>query len=989
MEIENLDRILTELEGVPPQEAVPLLHKHFNGDIKKISTVQALLKANEKLTVDITDSLGFYANKVSSSFEPSKFIGQYFGHWQAIEIIHASDKSIILRGEQQRESYTQVVAIKISTPSYDLFAGAKGASRQAQYMAKLKDNNVVIFHTAGVTDDGISYLVMEDLPNGDVVAFSEKEQLTLTQRLYLFRQVLLGVKKMHLKGVNHKDLKPSNIIMSVDNIPKIIDFDHSLATTDDFHDEHEYLHIPGLTKDYASPEQLEGDTNIDSLSDIFSLGRILFEIIFGFKHVEACHANFSDVLLKKYPRTTRVVELKAIIDKATHTSKDDGMRYQSADAFIADIELYLSGERIVEAYAKRASPLYKAGHYLRKYWVALLTLTLIAFVITVSIYNAFEERNEKIQTQKMFLSSSDPRSLESQMQFKIAAERAFNKSSSNDEEYFQELIGFGDAYYGQGLGGEALKFFEKAYRLFPKKLSKNRIIATTKLALAYYSLANTVKAVEIIGPYVEYIFKANLENPYLIELLLAAVEIEMRSVDKVFDKYQIDSYMVQEVLSNISLANFTDEKIKNIIRVNVYLYKVTLAYSAIDGDLSTKRAFISDEQFDSNVKPVLFKIRSDIEAALTLIQEGGLITHLKPLLYLWRGYIESELTYYDSADTYMDIGIKGTIEIFGEDHPRTVLAYIKQYGMYRYRDPVKALEAANKAYQSAIGPKNKQYGWSYYGWNILFDARLNVGDVKGVLAIYNDAINEIIPDIATVPNTKIDTSTRFAFDVSYFYSIFLKHDLQKYYEAGLLLEKEYAQRDPDPEDGPDIAFARINAAIYVKPPEDTIDDILTYIDVYDKDLYLLDNEKVTLGIQVAEYCMTNTLCSPRPIIEKAISLVSWSSWDGRVSIEKLQHYYRIANILIHLGDYERAKEFLIEVKPILERLPVRDNSHIAFYYYVSGKAQFMSGQYLSAQSSIEVALTSAKSIFGNDSVFTQDVLQLQKDINIKLTKDGA
>src|SRR5204863_6716369 len=159
------------------------------------------------------------------------------------------------------------------------------AERQA--LALMDHPNIARVLEAGTTENGSPYFVMELVPGIAITEYCDQNRLTTRQRLELFVQVCNAVQHAHQKGIIHRDLKPTNVLVTlVDGkpVPKVIDFGIAKATTQSLTARTLFTHTGALigTPEYMSPEQAQtSGLDVDTRTDIYSLGVILYELLTG------------------------------------------------------------------------------------------------------------------------------------------------------------------------------------------------------------------------------------------------------------------------------------------------------------------------------------------------------------------------------------------------------------------------------------------------------------------------------------------------------------------------------------------------------------------------------------------------------------------------------------------------------------------------------------------------------------------------------------
>ncbi|MHC4439782.1 MAG: serine/threonine protein kinase [Planctomycetota bacterium] len=189
---------------------------------------------------------------------------------------------------------------------------------ERQTLALLEHPNIAHVFDAGTTEAGRPYFVMEYVEGKSVTKYCDEQKLNVEQRLGLFQQVCEGVHHAHQKGIIHRDIKPSNILVSVRGqraVPKIIDFGIAKAITQPLSGKTAYTEQGQLlgTPEYMSPEQAEmAYQDVDTRSDIYSLGVLLYELLAGVPPFDAKKLreggidHIQQVICEEQPRTPSV-----------------------------------------------------------------------------------------------------------------------------------------------------------------------------------------------------------------------------------------------------------------------------------------------------------------------------------------------------------------------------------------------------------------------------------------------------------------------------------------------------------------------------------------------------------------------------------------------------------------------------------------------------------------------------------------------------------
>ena len=384
--------------------------------------------------------------------------GTTVGRYKLLEEIGEGGMGVVFMAEQ-REPVRRKVALKIIKPGMDTrqVIGRFEAERQALAMM----DHPIIAHVfdGGATESGRPYFVMELVRGMPITQYCDEAKLTTAERLQLFSLVCDAVQHAHQKGIIHRDIKPRNVLVTLHGetpVPKIIDFGVAKATHGQLTEKTVFTGFGQMigTPAYMSPEQVAiSGLDVDTRSDIYSLGVLLYELLTGVppfdkdRFRELTYDEIRDVIREEEPPrpSTRISTLAAEATSTISTNrktdstrlshslrgeldwivmksleKDRTRRYESANEMAKDVQRHLDGEAVeacppsawyrLRKYAKRRKALLTTA--------ALLAATMLAATgVSVSFaIQANAEKEKAIAAQKL----ADQRLAQSRLDFERA-----------------------------------------------------------------------------------------------------------------------------------------------------------------------------------------------------------------------------------------------------------------------------------------------------------------------------------------------------------------------------------------------------------------------------------------------------------------------------------------------------------------------------------------------------------------------------------------
>jgi serine/threonine protein kinase/Tfp pilus assembly protein PilF len=363
--------------------------------------------------------------------DPLERPGDRIGHYKLLQKLGEGGCGVVYMAEQEGPVRRRV-ALKIIKPGMDTRQVVARFEAERQALALMDHPNIAKVFDGGTTTTGRPFFVMELVRGVRITEYCDENNLPTTQRLDLFVQVCHAVQHAHQKGIIHRDLKPSNILVTINDgvpVPKVIDFGIAKATEQRLTDKtlftefHQFIGTPA----YMSPEQaLMTSLDIDTRSDIYSLGVLLYELLTGrtpldtpelmkvgvdemrrtIREVEPARPSNRLSTLPREDLTTAARRRSTNPPQLIHAitgdldwivmkclEKDRTRRYETANGLAADIHRHLNNEPIV---ARPPSRLYQFRKLVRRNRVAFTAAVAVLLALLTglgfSTWALFRER---------------------------------------------------------------------------------------------------------------------------------------------------------------------------------------------------------------------------------------------------------------------------------------------------------------------------------------------------------------------------------------------------------------------------------------------------------------------------------------------------------------------------------------------------------------------------------------------------------------------
>ncbi len=394
------------------------------GDASLRKQVEALLASHDQAPSFLEAPALEVAARSLTSDDGAFVVGLRIGSYQVQREIGHGGMGAVYLAVRADQAYQKQVAIKILKRGMDSEAIIRRFRNERQILATLDDPNIAKLLDGGTTEDGLPYFVMDYVDGLPINSYCDTHRLSIAERLKLFRTVCSAVHYAHQKQVVHRDLKPGNIFVTAEGVPKLLDF--GIAKV--LHPEPPFETVEStatglrpMTPNYASPEQVRGGT-ITPSSDVYSLGVLLYELLTGhhpYRIKSLTLQEIERVICEEEPERpsiaiSRVEEVPGsdgtsgttITPESVSEARSDQpeklrrklegdldnillmamrkepeRRYASVEHFSEDIRRHLEGQPVI---ARKDALWYRSAKFIRRKKAHLLTAALTAVILVLA-----------------------------------------------------------------------------------------------------------------------------------------------------------------------------------------------------------------------------------------------------------------------------------------------------------------------------------------------------------------------------------------------------------------------------------------------------------------------------------------------------------------------------------------------------------------------------------------------------------------------------
>jgi len=384
------------------EQSSPLLNTDLVSDLQKISP---------KFLDTKSDSISDTVVKQNLNDEATLVCGQRVGNYVVEDVLGSGGMSVVYKAKQT-EPIKRSVAIKVIRRSNTTPTSLKRFFREQQVVAIMRHQNIAALYEVTQTREGKPVAVMEYIRGRSITDFCDRHQLNWKHRIVVFLKVCRGLAHAHRHGVVHRDVKPDNILVSVEDrkpVPKLIDFGIAAITKTDFDKELSLTRTGQMigSPRYMSPEQFQSSNTVDHRSDIYSAALVLFELLARVPFRECntagelmanCDAEpdrLSDRILQavqdhgeqifqgKSPEALAKFarkDLDWILNKALARDPED--RYADVSAFFDDLRAAMSGQPVS---VSAPSIAVRSGRFLTRHWRQIWIGSSLALILMLVV----------------------------------------------------------------------------------------------------------------------------------------------------------------------------------------------------------------------------------------------------------------------------------------------------------------------------------------------------------------------------------------------------------------------------------------------------------------------------------------------------------------------------------------------------------------------------------------------------------------------------
>jgi eukaryotic-like serine/threonine-protein kinase len=408
MQTDKVLEVVTSALELESTARAAFLDQACLGDADLRGEVESLLRQQEHVGDFIETRPAAFAAEALQKVEVDPFVGKRVGQYRLIRKIGRGGMGAVYLAHRDDEQYRKEVAIKLITFGFDLDEVHRRFRHERQILATLDHPNIAKLLDGGTTQDGLPYFVMELIEGMPVDEYSDARKLSTVDRLDLFRTVCSAVHYAHQNLVIHRDIKPGNILVTSEGIPKLLDFGIAKVLDSDpsLTFARTVTEMKALTPEYASPEQVKGE-KVTTATDIYSLGVVLYVLLTGqrpYRLKTSRPDELARVICEEEPTRPSSApdssqsaiynpkSLRGDLDNIVLMAmrKEPARRYASVAQFSEDIRRHLVGLPVI---ARKDTWRYRSGKFVQRHKVGVPAAAIIVLAIVGGLVGTLREKN--------------------------------------------------------------------------------------------------------------------------------------------------------------------------------------------------------------------------------------------------------------------------------------------------------------------------------------------------------------------------------------------------------------------------------------------------------------------------------------------------------------------------------------------------------------------------------------------------------------------
>ncbi len=450
---QQIKHVLATALEKPSVERTAYLDQSCLGDAELRREVEHLLQNEQDVEPDFLDhgALAEVAAKLLPEDNP--WIGRRVGNYQIVEQIGAGGMGEVYRAFRADDQYRKDVALKVIRAGHDSASVIARFWNERQILAGLDHPNIARLLDGGTTHGATPYLVMELIEGKPLEEYCDEQKLPTSERLKLFIQICSAVQYAHQRLIIHRDIKPTNILVTADGTPKLLDFGIAkvLESNPAILQDNTLTALRIMTPEYASPEQINGE-QVTTSSDIYSLGVVLYRLLTGQSPYPAnarTSRELAAAITQREPeRPSGLIAHTSLPEEVSAARgcsaqklqkqlggdldnillmalrKEPIRRYASAEQFAADLNRHLEGNPVL---ARKDTAGYRISKFVGRHKIAVVASAAALLAILGGLVTAVYEariarrqaeiaREQRLRAERRF---NDVRKLANSLMFEV------------------------------------------------------------------------------------------------------------------------------------------------------------------------------------------------------------------------------------------------------------------------------------------------------------------------------------------------------------------------------------------------------------------------------------------------------------------------------------------------------------------------------------------------------------------------------------------